>query len=206
MNLNPPEIKTAKDLYLWLWFSPVITIPTLFFLNEYQPELRGILCPSASCSYFLKYTMPTVIIVLFSALWHLSLLIPALNKESRFVRWHGWQALLLAGIRTIVALGAFLIDELGIYLLAILALIIIWLAGNLWGQRQAVRGDCSLMRWLGHQIPAMEPEPAASPQPATSSDPDSLVEIFRFSHDSQKRKSALEELKRLGLVKHFDNE
>jgi hypothetical protein len=62
------------------------------------------------------------------------------------------------------------------------------------------------MRWLGHQIPAMEPEPAASPQPATSSDPDSLVEIFRFSHDSQKRKSALEELKRLGLVKHFDNE
>jgi hypothetical protein len=206
MNLNPLEQKTAKTWYLWLWISPVFTIRTLFFLFDYERELRGILCPSGSCSSFLKNTMPMVIIVLVSACWHLILLVPALDKEHIFVRWHGRQALLLAGIRTIVALWAVLRDELGIYLLAIPTLIIIWLVGNLWGQRQSVRGDCSLMRWLGHQIPAMEPEPAASPQPATSSDPDSLVEIFRFSHDSQKSKSALEELKRLGLVKHFDNE
>jgi hypothetical protein len=62
------------------------------------------------------------------------------------------------------------------------------------------------MGWFGHQIPPVEPEPVDSPKPATSSDPDLLVKTFRFSPDSQKKKNALEELKRLGLVEHFDNE
>ena len=152
------------------------------------------------------YIIAILIPVLISALWHLILLIPALNKESSFVRWHGRQALLLAGVRTIVPMVLALWDDDYYILSSIPVLFIIWLVGNIWGRRQASKGRCSLMRWFGHQIPAMEPEPAASPQLASPSDPDSLVEIFRFSHDSQKRKSALEELKRLGLVKHFDND
>jgi hypothetical protein len=131
--------------------------------------------------------------VLGSACWHLILLIPALDKESSFLRWHGRQALLLAGIRTIVALfWAVLNDDFDVLLFAIPILIIIWLVGNIWGSKQASKGQCSLMGWFGHPIPALE---------SPSSDPDSLVEIIRFSRDSLERKNALEQLKRLGLVK-----
>lgn len=61
------------------------------------------------------------------------------------------------------------------------------------------------MQWFGYEIPAKEPKPAASWQSISAKDPNSLVEVFRFSHDTQKRKSALEELKKLGLVEHLDN-
>jgi len=183
MNLNPLEIKTAKDWYLWLWFSPLLTIPTLIFMGNFGD----------------------VFSVLISACWHLILFVPALNKERSFVRWHGRQALMLAGIRTIIALGAVLIDELETYILAIPILIIIWLAGNLWGRAQASKGQCSLMCWFGHQIPPIESEPADNNELAPSKDPDALVKIFRFSPDLQKRKISFVELKRLGLVEHFDN-
>jgi len=210
MKLNPHEIKTAKDWYKWLWFSPVFTIPTLLSLysNNYDYKLKRILCPSGSCSPFLKYTMPFVILYLVSALWHLILLKPALDKESKFVRWHGRQALSLAGIRTFVPIGLTLLvnNEEDGFIYSIPILLLIWLVGNLWGSAQASKGQCSLMRWFGHQIPPMEPEPAASPLQEPSSDQDDLVESFRFSPDSQERKNALEELKRLGLVEHFDNE
>lgn len=206
MKLSPHEIKKAKNWYLWLWFSPVFTIPTLFFMFYTFHELSNILCPNYSCHPFLEYIIAILIPVLISALWHLILLIPALNKECSFVRWHGRQALMLAGIRTIVPMVLALWDDDYYILSSIPVLFIIWLVGNIWGRRQASNGQCSLMRWFGHQIPPMEPEPAVGPHPETSSDPDLLVEIFRFNPDSQKKKNALEELKRLGLVEHFDNE
>lgn len=206
MTLRPLEIKTAKNWYLWLWFSPVFTIPTLLFMENFRRDLRNLICPDYSCPRFLQHTLPYIIIVLLSACLHLILLVPALDKESSFVRWHGRQALLLAGIRTMIALWAVLSNDLDVLLLAIPLLIIIWLVGNISGTKQASRGQCSLMTWFGHPIPPIAIEHPNNNELAPSSDPDLLVETFRFSPDSQKRKNALEELKRLGLVEPFGNE
>jgi len=92
----------------------------------------------------------TPLAVLGSALPHLILLVPALNKKSAFVRWHGRQALLLAAVRTVVPLAfvaAF--GSGGLALLAVPILIVVWAVGTLIGQRQAARGLCTLMRWFG---------------------------------------------------------
>jgi hypothetical protein len=117
--------------------------------------------------------VPALIAVLGSALWHLILLLPALNKESEFVRWHGRQALLLAGVRTVVPLVlggvfGFELDWWGGYyefraLSSVPILVLVWFFGTLWGQRQATRGDCSLMRWLGRAEAVLPREPAEEP-------------------------------------------
>jgi hypothetical protein len=73
-----------------------------------------------------------------------------LNRKSEFVRWHGKQALLLAGVRTVVPLG-FVLGFGSSWNLAwgLPILIVVWFVGTLRGQSQAARGLCSLMRWAG---------------------------------------------------------
>ena len=81
------EKTTARNWYWWLWLSPVVTLLALAGLATlYRP-------PAV-----------TPLSVLGSALPHLVLLVPALNRKSAFVRWHGRQALLLAAVRTVVPL------------------------------------------------------------------------------------------------------
>ena len=156
-----PEVLTAKKWYRWLWLSPLLTIPSLFFITitVFQPS-RELICG--------------LIAILGSALWHLILLVPALNKQSEFVRWHGRQALLLAGLRTAIPV-AFLVYGYVLgggyialaWLWFIPVLILVWLFGTLWGQRQAARGDCALMRWTGHgaglPLPTGTAKPTAAP-------------------------------------------
>ncbi len=159
----------APTLYRWLWLSPLVTVPTMMLLALsfsffYDPGFQMIW---DGVSWYhpdwdLAKKGSTLIPFLGASLWHLILLFPALNKKSEFIRWHGWQALLLAGVRTAVPLvfglafgfqfvlfGFNLGFEFETSLLFVPALIPIWLFGTLWYQRQAARGDCSLMRWFG---------------------------------------------------------
>ncbi|MCJ7702696.1 MAG: hypothetical protein MUO62_14015 [Anaerolineales bacterium] len=199
------EIKKARNWYWWLWLSPAVTVPTVIGLNFSDVEyvVRDIVCPGVKCSYILRYTIPIVTLLFISALWHLILLIPALNKENKFVRWHGRQALMLAGLRTIVPIGLVLWVGNDGLLPAIPILIVIWIFGTLWGQLQAARGDCSLMRWFGLEIPQPLTEPVAEADPLTTEDPNELVEVIRFSTDVNERRNALSELKRFGLVENL---
>ncbi len=157
-----PEVRTARKPYMWLWFSPLLTIPSALLLA---------LAIWLFSDFSLVELASGLIPILGSALWHLVLLIWALNKQSAFVRWHGWQALLLAGIRTAVPI-TFLIFESAeggsgsFVLMSIGILIVIWLYGTLWGQGQAACGDCALMRWTGHG--AGLPLPTAAGEPAVA--------------------------------------
>jgi tetratricopeptide (TPR) repeat protein len=138
--------------------------------------------------------------VLGSALWHLILLYPALRDDSEFVRWHARQALLLAGVRTAVPLVLGLAGDVDGVCLAVLTLIPIYLVGNLWGGRQAMRGDCSLMRRFGRAEALPPPEPAVVPDEAKEFDADALVDIIRYSQDPEERRRALSQLEKLGMV------
>jgi hypothetical protein len=200
---NPnPEVRTAMNWYIWLWFSPLFTYPTWAFLTILVYLITGADNLAAPLAVF-----P----VLGSALWHLILLIPAFTASSEFVRWHGRQALLLAGLRTMVALLAMLTLNTSNAYVAFLVLLLFWLVGNLWGQGQAGRGDCALMRWKGRganlPLPVNLGEPAvevSSEQPSGDAENpayvDSLVETIRYASDPEKRRAALLELEQLGLV------
>lgn len=181
------ETRRARNWYWWLWISPLFTLPTyaIALILAYFSDLR------------------TVTALLLSALWHLVLLIPSLNKQSDFIRWHGRQALMLAGIRTAVpvVLALFLGGGRGT-LWSILILLAVWLFGTRWGQKQAARGECSLADWLGREIFLAPPEPEAVMD--GGKDPEALVEIIRFSRDDQERKAALLELAKIGMVEGLD--
>jgi hypothetical protein len=193
----------ARNWYWWLWLSPFLTIPALIIIYLADPG-REWICgwPWIRCSWTAVERVDTIVAILGSALWHLILLIPARNKKSAFIRWHGKQALLLAGVRTAIPLVlAFAVEDiLGRWLLAIPALIVIWLGGTLWGQRQAIRGDCSLMRWFGQEEQLLIPREAEGATQHKVQSVDALLEIIRFSRDLEERQSALAQLQRRGLV------
>ena len=101
------DVRTAERWYWWLWLSPLFTIPTMLYIflpvSGVDREVglrrdRGRL----PLLHDLSAEVTAVVAVLASALWHLILLVPALNRQSEFVRWHGRQALLLAGVRTAI--------------------------------------------------------------------------------------------------------
>lgn len=209
-----PEIHTAKNWYRWLWLSAFLTIPTFSFIGAIAYGAGyGLICSAdgRNCPYRLVSLVSYLVAILGSALWHLVLLIPATHPQSEFVRWHGWQALMLAGVRTAIPLAFVLFDFVsGAYgypsLYPILGLIAVWLFGTLWGQGQAARGDCALMRWAGHSaglpLPVKTTTPASQPSLTAIGDDnaDALVEIIRFSPAPEQRRAALAELERLGLV------
>lgn len=188
------EIKAAQNWYRWLWLSPLFTLPTLFYISNSSYKIDNILILKG---------------ILVSSLWHLILLIPASNLRSDFICWHGRQALLLAGLRTIVPLGFLLLYELidngNLIALCVLILILIWLFGNLWGQDQAKRGDCSLMRWVGrgevllqYQNALTESEimPGKSPEEfEISEEIGALLDTIRFNTNREERGIALERLR-----------
>ena len=209
------EKRKARNWYWWLWLSPMVTIPSLILLMLsfylFYDSGYEIICGGTrvNCDYDMAERVNILIAVLGSALWHLILLFPALNKESEFVRWHGRQALLLAGVRTAVPLVFGLLfgfEEEALLFTPVL--IAVWFFGTLWGQIQAARGDCSLMRWLGRAEALPSPERAAEPvqtaklKPAqiAESDPEALVDIIRYSRDPQQRGKALWELEQRGMV------
>src|SRR3990172_6368211 len=126
-----PEIVLAKKAYRWLWLSPLLTIPTFIFL--------------------FSITSSSLFAISGSALWHLILLQYTRNKKSDFVRWHGRQAFVLAGIRTAIPTffyltdGDYFFDSFWPYIL----LFAVYLVGNIWRGSQARRGDYWIMRQRG---------------------------------------------------------
>ena len=200
------ETKRACRWYLWLWLSPLLTVPTLLILSGILDTLIWALAPpsragSGAVNYYtIVERMTTLVAVAGSALWHLVLLVPAGDKESAFVRWHGRQALLIAGVRTAVPmLLGLAIGGDGPWW-SIPVLLIVWLGGTLWGQRQATRGECSLMRRFSREEPLSPPQKAAPALSGGEHDAQALIEIVRFSRDLEERRKAVEELSRRGMV------
>jgi hypothetical protein len=190
--------RRAKNWYRWLWLSPFLTVPTAIYIDvQVQDLFFDLLCPSGwgDCNWGLVDRLALSMAILVSALWHLILLIPALDKESEFVRWHGRQALILAGVRTAVPLGLVLAMESNGLLLAVPLLIIIWLAGNMWSQNQAKRGDCSLARRFGHEEALPPPEPKETPAAgAPDARAQALVEVIRSDPNKLRRTKVVREL------------
>ena len=192
----------AKNWYVWLWLSPLLTLPTLAIVAGFDPGYEWTCANYATCNWRLAQTVTVLVAVSGSALWHLILLIPARDKEAPFVHWHGRQALVLAGVRTAIAF-AFALSYDGIFsggLLAVPLLIVVWFAGTMWGQRQAARGDCSLMRWAGHEEELSALQRAEREAEPEEPDPDHLEELIRYSRDPEVRRKALSELERLEMV------
>jgi hypothetical protein len=198
------ERTRARNWYWWLWLSPMLTMPTLGLLYGLISELSWILVGSSrwgsgAVADTIIERAAILVAVLGSALWHLILLVPARDKDYAFVRWHGLQALLLAGVRTAVpAVLGVLIGEYGL-LISIPILLAIWFGGTLWGQLQAKDGKCSLMQRSGQEaLPGRsegEKELRVSKRKTQA-----LIEIVRFSRDPQERKRAIAELSRRGRV------
>jgi hypothetical protein len=179
------ERKRARKVYNWLWFSPTVTVTTFAILWFSQSS---------------RQTFPMAILVFLSGLWHLILLREALNKDSLFVSWHGRQALVLAGVRTLVPISTvFWFGYEQGYFLSIPFLLLIWLGGNLWGQGEATNGDCSLARWFGHEDVLPGPEP----EEGDDLDLGSLEDIVRFSDDPEERRQAISKLEELGFVEEL---
>ena len=174
------QIFEARKWYRWLWWSPLITVPTSIVVgiwNYFYGEWDGI---------------PVVVF----ALWHLILLRPAMDRERPFVRWHGRQALLLAGLQTVFVAVFWFTEGEGSF--ALLLLIIVWLFGTLWGQRQAARGDCSTLRWFARDqakaiLAAVEGE-------KDDKQTNNLIYAIRFGYSHEQREAALAELEALDMV------
>ena len=196
--------KRARNWYWWLWLSPLLTAPTLGLLYGLASGLLwtfvGPVQPGSITAISNIIERAAILVaVLGSAVWHLILLVPARDKEYAFVRWHGRQALLLAGVRTAVPAGLGLL--IGGYgpLLAIPILLVIWFGGTLWGQLQAVRGECSLMQRSGQEALSARRE-AEKDRLVRKRETQALVETVRFSRDPDERKRAIAELSRRGMV------
>ncbi len=224
------ERRRAGNWYVWLWVSPMFTVPSLYGLTALaRGALAGLICRGTrQCvEYALVEQVSLLTGILASALWHLILLYPAFKDDSEFVRWHGRQALLLAGIRTAVPLVCVVLFGLAGESLFMLVLLPIYFVGNLRAQRQATRGDCFLMRRFGRAeaLPLAEPvvvaetpkavarkravvveesmpqrEPAVVRREATEDGVEALVDIIRYGRDPEERGRALSELEKLGMV------
>ena len=146
--------KRAANVYRWLWLSPLLTIPTFMVLilqdfgSQWVCQPRG-----TSCNFDLAFYISLVIATLISGSWHLLALRKAFDPRTNpFMRWHARQALVLAGIRTVlpIAFGlAFGVSSESLWVIPLLAAV--WLFGTYWGQNQAHEGDCWLLRRWGSE-------------------------------------------------------
>lgn len=194
------EYEKAKKVYRWLWLSPLLTVPT-FALTVFWDPGYEYYC----CNWAIQQQITGMIAVLGSALWHLVLLGAVRNKESSFIRWHGRQALALAGLRTAVPLFFALQFRMNLTTFCFIPiLVVIWLLGNMRGQAQAKRGDCALARWFGHadELPGLPVNDLEQTHKKTIKEEEieELVRILRYSINRNFRANALQRLKQLGVV------
>jgi hypothetical protein len=158
------EKQIAKGAYSWLRGSPILTVFTFYFLISL--DLGSGSCEAFSCSRNTSDFINFLIGILGSSLWHLLLLQYVNNKESDFVRWHGRQALALAGIRTIVPIAFLSVDyalesDGCLFAWVIPVLIILWLVNTPWGNRQVDGGICWLAQRMGRMVtPPLDDEKA----------------------------------------------
>lgn len=202
-SIMNPEIRNAKIVYWWLWLSPILLLFCIF-----PVYLMVVLISGASRSDSIAQV---AFLALLPGVHHLILLLPATLAKNKFVRWHSLQALILAAIQTCAA-SSFLIAALRssssyalpTMCLAFLLFAVVWFGGNLWGQLQASRGDCALMRWTGRGASLPLPSMIENVAPVVANDrSNDLVEIIRFSRDQSQRQEALAKLTRRGLVEEM---
>ena len=151
------ERKQATTPYTWLRWSPLLTIFT-FIITYLSADLHYPLN--------LNFYEMALLAILVSSLWHFLLLINISNTRSEFVRWHGWQALMLAFIRTLTCLVFLSFDgishnEGSVFFWVIPVLIVMWIVMTPWGKDQARSGKCALANWLGRKIVPLEDEPGS---------------------------------------------
>lgn len=194
--------KKAKNVYLWLWFSPFLTIPTLAMVLFLDPGFI-IFCSDTyrHCNWGIAERATAVIAVVLSSLWHLGFLKSALNSKNAFVRWHGRQGLALASLRTAIPLFFALLFGFAeiISFLFIPILISVWFFGTLLGQNQVKRGNCSLASWLGHADELAKSIEISEPL-SSEEELESLIRIIRFSQDQKARNNAFIKLEKIGVV------
>ena len=134
-NHSPQAIKQAKRFYKWLWWSPILLIPTtavLLLLNY----------------WIFNYEEGKIFA--FAALWHLAfLLLPAIGHKVTYVRWHARQALLIALFFTLLQIIFY--QNVFVEGFIIWAYIIHFFI-TLWGFKQIERGEIWLANWLGINI------------------------------------------------------
>lgn len=152
---KPSEKQLAKGAYGWLRASPLVTVTTYFFLSAFG--FGDGICGFFACTSDFLFHINAGISILGSALWHLILLQYINNKESDFVRWHGLQAALIAGIRTLIPilfLGTdFVFGAAGyFYCWTIPVLMILWAVATPWGNKQVERGECTFAKWMGKTV------------------------------------------------------
>jgi hypothetical protein len=142
----------ALRVYIWLLFSPVVTVSWLSLLlaRHYQTG---------------SSSSPLGWVVALPAIAHV-VLFPGLLSSTLYMRRHAQQAFLLVVLRTLNAL-LFLglappsSEWMCLWFLAGTGL---WLMGTIWGIQQTGSGDCWLMRVRGEA--ALLPRPWALAAPA----------------------------------------
>ncbi|HRQ23697.1 MAG TPA: hypothetical protein PLF42_09760, partial [Anaerolineales bacterium] len=180
---RPPEehIKLARGAYNWLRISPILTIPTLLIIVGM--DLAFNICRSYYNVCYLQSgeTINYTLGVLGSALWHL-ILLQYVNNKDGFVRRHGQQALIYAGVRTGIALGGVALDYFagagfgGGACIAILILVLLWFA-------LPALGMSNIKREIG-----IEEEAPAVPS-AASYIPGNSVEVEMSEMDDNENKA-----------------
>ena len=151
-TLSDSDRKTAKIVYGWLLFSPLLTVPvfivSIIYLTygETSATVRG-----------LEALIPLI--------FHLPLLW-GLTSKNTFVFRHTQQCILLIALRAGMAILASSISsysEIGFWLF-LLGNGSLWLLGSTWGWNQVSRGECRWMEQNGEKLIASESTQVDSPQ------------------------------------------
>lgn len=136
-TITEKEKKSARGIYVWLLFSPILILPIFvaLLLNLDFPEAN------TNTRAFISL-VPLIVQVL---------LVTGLTSKSVFIYRHTQQAILLIALRAAVAtlaisIGSYPIDGIWLFLLGNGSL---WLLGSLWGLDQVSRGECWLMEQKG---------------------------------------------------------
>jgi len=138
LAVSENEKKTARRVYTWLFWSPLLTVPVFIIalISNYDSSVNG-----------------RVLAALIPLILHTPLLF-GLTSKSAFIYRHTQQGILLIALRAglaslAVAAGRNPEDGLWLFLLGNGGL---WLFGSIWGRNQVNRGDCWLMRRKGEAI------------------------------------------------------
>ena len=152
--ISDSERKTAKVVYGWLLFSPVLTVPVFIVSIIYLSYGE-----SSATVHGLEALIPLI--------FHLPLLW-GLTSKSAFVYRHTQQGILLISLRAGMAILASSIvsgsySEIGFWLF-LLGNGSLWLFGSTWGWNQVSRGECWWMEQKGEKLITPESTKVDSPQ------------------------------------------
>jgi hypothetical protein len=137
-KVSENEKNTAKRVYTWLFWSPLLTVPVFIIavINAYDSS-----------------TNLRVFATLAPLIFHIPLL-AGLTSKSIFVYRHTQQGILLIALRAgiaALAISASRYPEDGLWLF-LLGNGALWLFGSIWGWNQVSRGDCWVMRRKGETV------------------------------------------------------